>query len=313
MDSIFGVDIGGTNVKLGILSREGEILDTGSVPTMAAEGPGRVAERVRDWLRERSGDGHACVAAGVDCAGLVDGAKGYLYSSPNLPGWKNIDLAAIFSEHLSLPVVVDNDVNCAAYGEYRRGAGRGTSCFACVTLGTGVGGGIVTGGTILRGSSGFAGEIGHTVVQIDGPLCSCGRRGHVEALVGASAIVERAHRAMENGNTSVLRDITTLTVKDIHDAAVAGDMTAIAVLAETGRYLGYGLCNLVHLFNPEVIAVGGGIAGAGDFILEPARETVKLNVMNERLADVRIVQAELGNTASFTGAALLAAEKVPAR
>lgn len=311
MDSIFGVDIGGTNVKLGILSREGEILDAGSVPTMAAEGPGRVAGRVRDWLRERGGDGYTCIAAGVDCAGLVDGSKGYLYSSPNLPGWENIDLAAIFSERLSLPVIVDNDVNCAAYGEYRRGAGRGTSCFACVTLGTGVGGGIVTGGTILRGSSGFAGEIGHTLIQIDGPVCSCGRRGHLEALVGAAAIVERARRAMESGNKSVLRDFKTITVKDINDAALTGDIPAIAVLAETGRHLGYGLCNLVHLFNPEVIAVGGGIAAAGDFILEPARETVRQNVMNGRLADVRIVQAELGNTASFTGAALLAAERVP--
>lgn len=313
MDCIFGVDIGGTNVKLGILSREGDILDAGSVPTRAAEGPGRVAERARDWLRERGGDERNCIAAGVDCAGLVDGSKGYLYSSPNLPGWKEIDLAAIFSEHLALPVVVENDVNAAAYGEYRRGAGKGTSCFACVTLGTGVGGGIITGGTILRGSLGFAGEIGHTVIQIDGPVCSCGRRGHVEALVGAEAIVRRARRAMEEGKGSVLRDMKELTVKDIHSAALAGDVPAIAVLAETGRYLGYGLCNLVHLFNPEIIAVGGGVASAGDFILEPARETVRRNVMHERLADVRIVQAELGNTASFTGAALLAAEKVSAR
>ncbi|HUV37545.1 MAG TPA: ROK family protein [Patescibacteria group bacterium] len=313
MECIFGIDIGGTNVKLGILSRGGEILDSGSITTMAADGPGRVAERARDWMDEHGGGERSPIAAGVDCAGLVDGSKGFLYSSPNLPGWENTDLETIFSECLSLPVVVENDVNAAAYGEYRRGAGRGTSCFACVTLGTGVGGGIVTGGKIFRGSSGFAGEIGHTVIQIDGPPCSCGKRGHVEALVGAMAIVERARRAMEGGEKSILGDRGQLTVKDIHGAALAGDDLAIDVLAETGRYLGYGLCNIVHLFNPEIIAVGGGIAAAGDFILEHARQTVRQNVMNERLAGVRIVRAELGNTASFTGAALLAAESVSTR
>lgn len=313
MDCIFGVDIGGTNIKLGILSRAGEVLETASIPTAAVDGPVRVAERVHEWLHERGEGRYACVAAGVDCAGLIDGSRGYLYSSPNLPGWENTDLAAVFSKRLSLPVIVENDVNCAAYGEYRLGAGRGTRCFACVTLGTGVGGGIVDGGSILRGSSGFAGEIGHTVIQIDGPVCSCGRRGHVEAFLGATAIVARMRRSMENGNTSVLQERETITVKDIHGAALAGDILAIAVLAETGRYLGYGLCNLAHLFNPEMIAVGGGIAQAGDFILEPARETVRTNVMHERIADVRIVPAELGNTASFTGAALLAAESVAVR
>ena len=308
MDCIFGIDIGGTNVKLGILSPDGDIIDTGSIPTAAARGAGSVAERARDWLREHGGGG-GCIAAGVACAGLIDGSKGYLYSSPNLPGWDGSDLASIFSERLSLPVVVENDVNAAAYGEYVRGAGRGTESFACVTLGTGVGGGIVIGGKILRGSSGFAGEIGHTVIQIDGPLCSCGQRGHVEAFISAAAIVERACAAMREGRTSELRNAEEITVKDIHRAALAGDELAVSVLAETGRYLGIGLCNLAHFINPEIIAIGGGVAAAGDFILESAREAIRRSAMHERLAAVSIVQAELVNAASFTGAALLAAEK----
>jgi glucokinase len=309
MDCLFGVDIGGTNIKLGILSPEGRILESGSIPTMAAQGPERVAERARDWLEEHTTRDREFVAAGIDCAGLVDGSKGYLYFSPNIPGWTDIDLATIFAGKLSLPVVVDNDVNAAAFGEYRYGAGKGTSCFACVTLGTGVGGGLVVDGKLLHGSLGFAGEIGHTVIQIDGPVCSCGKRGHVEAFVAASAIVERARQAVRGGKESIIRDSKDLTVKDIDDAARSGDELAALVFMETGRFLGYGLCNLVHLFNPEIIAVGGGVAAAGDLILEPVREVIRRNVMDERLAGVRIVQAELGNTASFTGAALLAAER----
>ncbi len=309
MDCFFGVDIGGTNIKLGILSREGRILESGSIPTMAEQGPGKVAERARDWLNGHTTRDRSVIAAGIDCAGLVDGSKGYLYFSPNIPEWKVVDLATIFAGKLSLPIVVDNDVNAAAFGEYRYGAGRGTSCFACVTLGTGVGGGLVVDGKLLHGSLGFAGEIGHTVIQIDGPVCSCGKRGHVEAFVSASAIVERARQAVRGGKESIIRDSKNLTVKDIDDAARSGDELAAMVFMETGRFLGYGLCHLVHLFNPEVIAVGGGVAAAGDLILEPAREVVRRNVMDERLAGVKIVQAELGNTASITGAALLAAER----
>ncbi len=309
MDCFFGVDIGGTNIKLGILSREGRILESGSIPTMAEQGPGKVAERARDWLKEHTTRDRSVIAAGIDCAGLVDGSKGYLYFSPNIPSWKVVDLATIFAGKLSLPIVVDNDVNAAAFGEYRYGAGKGTNCFACVTLGTGVGGGLIVDGKLLHGSLGFAGEIGHTVIQIDGPVCSCGKRGHVEAFVAASAIVERARQAVRGGKESIIRDSKDLTVKDIDDAARSGDELAARVFMETGRFLGYGLCNLVHLFNPEVIAVGGGVAAAGDLILEPAREVVRRNVMDERLAGVKIVQAELGNTASITGAALLAAER----
>jgi glucokinase len=306
MGCVLGVDIGGTNIKLGIVSMDGEVLESGMVPTRAEEGPEVVARRVGIWLREKRANCPDIVAAGVGCAGLVDGVRGFLHYSPNLHGWDDVPLAGIFSEELSLPVVADNDVNMAAYGEYLKGAGVGTKHFICITLGTGVGGGIIVDGDLVRGSSGFAGEFGHTVIQVDGPLCSCGKRGCVEALIGADAIVRRARRLLEAGDESRLADSGQLTVKGIADAALDGDKLAIRVFEETGHLLGIGLSNLVHIFNPEVIAIGGGISGAGDLILDPARETIKGQVMNRVLADVRIVQAELGNKASLLGAALLA-------
>jgi predicted NBD/HSP70 family sugar kinase len=202
---------------------------------------------------------------------------------------------------------VENDANAAAYGEYRMGAGRGTNHFVCLTLGTGVGGGIIIDGRLHRGFHGLAGEIGHTIVMIDGPPCSCGNRGCLEALVGAERIVERTRLELESGAESLLHSIEPLTVKEIARAASQGDRISVQALRTTGRYLGMGLCNIIHMLDPEVIAIGGGVAGAGDLILQPAREAVEQCVMHGVLADVRVVQAELGNNASLIGVSLLAA------
>lgn len=306
MNAVLGVDIGGTDVKLGILSSDTKILERGKISTKAAEGPGAVAVRVKEWLDENNRGYPEVSMAGIGCAGLVSKAGGILHSSPNLPGWDDIPLAGIFSNKLSMPVVVDNDANVAAYGEFIRGAGMGCDHFICLTMGTGFGGGIIIEGKLLRGSSGFAGEIGHTTVQVDGPLCGCGKRGCLEALVRASSIVDRARSMLDSGHESLLSGLRSFTVKDIDIAASKKDEVSIRVFAETGRFLGIGLANLVHLFNPEVIAIGGGVAAAGDFILNPAREALRSHLMDDILAEVRIVPATLGNTAAFIGAALLA-------
>ncbi|MCK4236609.1 MAG: ROK family protein [Candidatus Krumholzibacteria bacterium] len=306
MNYVLGVDIGGTNIKLGIVKKNGEVLESDKVPTRAEAGPEKVALRLKGWLDERRSGFPEVEAAGLGCAGILGGAEGFLYASPNLPGWESVPLAQLFSGILALPVVAENDANCAAYAEYVCGAGRGTRNFICITLGTGVGGGIIIDGKLHRGSSGFAGEVGHTVIQIGGPKCSCGNLGCLEALIGAGAIVERAVRALDAGAESMLRDVESLTVKDIAHAAYSGDKLAAGVLEETGRFLGIGLANLVHILNPEAVAVGGGVAGAGDFLLDPAREALADHVMDKDLTKVRIVPAELGNRASFVGAALLA-------
>ena len=308
MKKILGVDIGGTDIKLGIVSDEGSILESGLIPTSAAEGPDRAAARVAGWLgvmRERHGE---ICCAGIDCAGLIDGSRGYLYYSPNLPEWRDLDLGALFSGALGLRVTVDNDVNAAAWGEYVLGAGRGTGYFVCLTLGTGIGGGVIADGRLYRGWQGMAGEIGHHVIDPSGPECTCGARGCLEAMASAGSIVARAREALAAGNGSALEDSPGLSARDIYEAAEAGDAVALEALAGTGRVLGAGLANVVHLFNPEVIAIGGGVAGAGELILGPAREAMRARLMDGILAKVRVVPAELGNNASLAGAAMMALE-----
>jgi glucokinase len=312
MDLILGVDIGGTDIKLGLVDREGSMRESGKISTRAAEGPEAAAARVRRWLDDRDRGAGTIVAAGVDCAGLIDGERGFLHVSPNLAGWKSVPLRDIFERALGVPAVIENDANAAAYGEWARGAGRGLASFVCLTLGTGVGGGIVIDGALYRGSSGFAGEIGHTVIAADGPPCACGNRGCLEALIGAKGIVERAGQMLREAGVPGSPWGDPPTVEAMSRAAGAGDPIAIAAFAETGRYLGIALTNVVHILAPEAIAIGGGVAGAGDLILEPARATVRACVMDEAMASVRIVPAELGNGASFVGVSLLALERLGA-
>jgi glucokinase len=306
MKKVLGVDIGGTDIKLGLVTAGGEVIVRGRVPTLAGEGPREAAARVAGWIDESGGGRGEAAAAGIGCAGLIDGSRGYLYYSPNLPGWEDLDLRGLFSGVLDMPASVDNDANCAAWGEYLHGAGRGTGNFICMTLGTGIGGGVVTDGRLYRGYQGMAGEIGHQVIDPSGPECSCGTTGCLEVMANASSIVSRARAAMSAGAVSVLDDSDLLTSKDIARAAAGGDEVATEALAGAGRALGTGLANIVHLFNPEVIAIGGAVAGAGDLILRPARESMRGQLMADILAAVKIVPAELGNMAALTGAAMMA-------
>jgi glucokinase len=213
-----------------------------------------------------------------------------------------------------VPAVVENDANAAAYGEWRAGAGRGLSSFVCLTLGTGVGGGIVLGGSLYRGATGFAGEIGPAVICADGPPCACGNRGCLEALIGARAIVRRARELYGASGGARAEPAAGRSPEELARAAARGDEVAARVFAETGRYLGIALANIVHILAPEAIAVGGGVAGAGEILFGPARETLRRSVMDDRMAEVRVVPAELGNRAAVLGSALLAhAEAAGAR
>ncbi|MBU8922410.1 MAG: ROK family protein [Bacteroidales bacterium] len=306
MDRILGIDIGGTDVKTGIVSVDGSIESRGTIETKPGEGPDALAGRVRDWYKENLAGNPPVSVAGLGCAGLVDSSRGFLYNSPNLEGWTDVPLGKIFGEKLGMSVTVENDVNAAVWGEYLFGSGRGTSSFVALTLGTGVGGGIVLDGSLYRGASGLAGEIGHHVILADGPRCACGSRGCLEALIGSPAIRARATRK-SSGTESLLAGGKDHSVKEIYEAAARGDVAAIETFEETGRYLGIGLANIVHILNPDRIAIGGGVAGAGEMMLGPARESMKKHLMGDILRDVDVVPAVLGNAASFSGVAMLAA------
>lgn len=308
-----GVDIGGTNIKIASLRHDGTVLRSLQIPTEVESGPAAALQRIELVLRDlmqREGMRTAELGAlGVASAGIIDPVHNLVLDSPNLRNWERFPLAALLAERLGVPVFLENDVNAMAYAEWRCGAGRGTQHLVCLTLGTGVGGGLILDGRLYRGTRGAAGELGHMCIDVHGPRCSCPSRGCLERNIGAFAIVERAEAKLAGGRPSQLRD-QELSPQVISEAAEAGDAVAAEVLRETGELLGMGLVNLANIFNPERFVVGGGVALAGDRLLEPARQTLRRHAMSLPAQTVDVVVAELGNDAQLVGAALLALERV---
>lgn len=256
-------------------------------------------------------------AVGIGIPSLVDRASGTSISSVHLPLW-DVPVRDVLSERLGMPVVVDNDANLAALAEQRAGAASGASHVVMLTLGTGIGGGLVLGGELYRGSMGAGAELGHMVVDLDGPPCqgSCPNRGCLEAFASGEAIgrageaAARAEPSSELGRALASgREITGPLVTEL---ASDGDSVARAVLFEAGRKLGVGIANLVNVFNPEVVVVGGGASAAGDLLLSPAREEMRARALPPSRDLVRVEQARFGDESGMLGAALLAFEEAPA-
>ncbi len=312
-DAYLGIDIGGTNIKIASVAPSGRILSHSVIETVPGRGPEDAFERVRLTLPALFRGDRRLAAAGVGCAGLVDTEKGKLLTSPNLPAWKQVPLKRIAERVLGVQTYIDNDANAAAYGEYKCGAGKGYRNIVCMTLGTGVGGGIVADGKLLKGATNFAGEIGHVSININGPRCKCGNRGCLEAYIGKDALVRSALAKLEVKRGKVLGRLTgrekrALTPKMIYSAALEGDRIAKQVLYEAAEYLGSAIAALVNVLNPEVIVIGGGISGAFDLMKSKVEKVVHTRAFKESAALVKITRAKLGNDASTIGAALLAKE-----
>ena len=304
-----GIDVGGTKIASLLVDREGRVLARDVRPTPAHDQEATLAamaEGVRALPSEEA------VAIGVSAAGLID-RGGVMRFSPNL-AWRDVPLAANARQALGLPTTAENDNNAAAWGEYRYGAGRGSRALLLVGVGTGIGGGIVLGGRLYRGAAGFAGEIGHIVLQPDGPLCGCGNRGCWERLGSGSAITEWGAASIGRHPHSSLVEMSggdpaRVTGPMVSEAARAGDPVARGILVETGRWLGVGIAGLVNVLDPDIVVVGGGAAGAGELLLEPARDSFRRHVeAPRRRPEVSIVPALLGNDAGAIGAAALAFE-----
>jgi glucokinase len=246
---------------------------------------------------------------GIGTAGSVNVERGILYEAPNMQKWKDQPFGEMLSGELGVPVVVDNDANVAAWGEYAYGAGQGTRHMLLVTLGTGVGGGLVLDGRPYRGAVDAGGEFGHTLIDYNGWMCNCGGKGCVEAYVGTKGILRQVREGLESNPDSLLSKIDPdqMMPVDVSNAADQGDKLALHVLEQTGIYLGYGLANAVNLLNIQRVVVGGGVSKAGDRILKPARETMKANSLRVLAECVDLVPAKLGNSAGLVGAAWLAA------
>jgi glucokinase len=302
-----GVDIGGTKIAAAVVTPEGKILNEVRYPTQAVP-PNRLIETVARAITEvKEGFevGGVCVAV----PGLILASENKVIFAPNLHEIENIRLDEEIGRRTGLRVTVENDANVAAWGEFRFGAGRGLKHMVFITLGTGVGGGIITQGVLLRGAQGAAGELGHVTIDPTGPRCGCGNHGCLEALASGTAIQRRAREvANERPNSPLGRLASERQVlgEDVTRLAQEGDEVSISVLEETGRWLGIGLAGFVNAFNPEVIAVGGGASQAGELILEPARKEVQLRARSPSRDLVEIKEATLGPESGVLGAAALA-------
>lgn len=313
-DAAIGIDIGGTNVRLGIVDPEGRVVFRESFATHSVSGKSALLEtlvkKVRELSEAAEHRGYRVVGVGVGAPGPIDVEKGFVYFFPNLPGWKDTPLKSILEKRMRLPATVNNDANAMAYGEYRFGAGRGSNNLVALTLGTGIGGGLVIGGRLFYGVTFSAAEIGHIVINENGPLCACGNHGCVETYVGNGYFVREVRRRLTDHPKShlvlELRKGKELTPLLVAQAARRGDALSKKMWRETGEHLGTLLAGIANLLNPEKIILGGGIAQNGDLLFKPVIETLNKKAFPIAAAAVKVVPAKLGTDAGIVGAAALA-------
>ena len=302
-----GVDVGGTKIAAAVVSPEGKVLNEVRYPTQAVP-PNRLTGTIAGAINEvRDGFevGGVCLAV----PGLIMSSVNTVIFSPNLHEIENIRLDEEIGGAVGMGVTVENDANAAAWGEFRFGAGRDVDHQIFITLGTGVGGGVITHGVLLRGAQGAGGELGHVTLDPEGPVCGCGNHGCLEALASGNAIGRRAREVANDRPNSALGRLAIerrVLGEDVTRLAEEGDEAARYVLEETGRWLGIGLAGFVNMFNPEVIAVGGGASRAGDLILDPTRREVHLRARSPSRDLVEIKEATLGPASGVLGAAALA-------
>ncbi len=313
---IAGVDLGGTTINAAVISADGErVLGMHTAPTNAERGPKYVVDKIIGMVREsmrvagREGgfDEKKIVGIGIGSPGPLDRATGTVIETPNL-GWRNFPLRDLVANALGLPAELDNDANAATIGEWWVGAGKNVETMVGVTLGTGIGGGIVLGGKVYHGASDVAGEIGHMSIDSTGRKCKCGNYGCLEAYASGPAIAARAIEGLQSGEESLLPDLvdgdlSRITAETVYEGIVAGDAYAREVMRDTAKFLGSGVANLINILNPEMIVISGGVTRAGDHLLEPLRNEVKRRAFRNAFEACRIVTSELGSMAGVIGAA----------
>jgi glucokinase len=300
------VDVGGTKIAAGVVTPEGEILNETRYPTPTSGE--RLVERIARAISEVR-DGYEVGGICLAVAGLILAQENKVVFSPNLHAVEGIPLKEVLEPRIGLPLTVENDANAAALGEFRFGAGSEVDHLAFVALGTGIGGGVITHGVLLRGAQGSGGELGHVTIQSAGPRCACGNRGCLEALASGTAIARRAREVASEKPGSALGRLAVrrkLLGEDVTELARNGDEVALSVLEETGRWLGIGLAGFVNIFNPEMVAVGGGAMEAGELILDSARREVQRRARPPSRDLVEVKEATLGPESGVLGAAALA-------
>ncbi len=309
------IDLGGTQIRAALATAPKRLHQVVRVETLADRGPDAVLDRIEATVRQAAGEAWADVhAVGIAAPGPVDPWRGIMLDAPNMPGWEDLPLRDRLSSRLERPVTVGNDANLAALAEQRFGAGQGKAHMVYMTISTGVGGGVIADGRLLLGARGLAGEIGHATVEVNGPRCNCGNVGCLEMMASGPAIAREARARIAEGRASSLlelagNDPARISGRLVGVAAAAGDCLAIEVIQRAGFYVGVGVVNLMKLFNPSMIVIGGGVSKVGDLLFKPIRQTVQERADHFYREECPIVPAALGDDVGLLGGlALVTAE-----
>ena len=315
---VLAIDLGGTKIITALISSKGQMIAREYCLALAEEGPESVINRllsaVDHLLSQRNIASSQLDSISIASAGAINSEKGLITSSPNLPGWYDIPLRDIVRERYRVNTFLINDASAAALGEHHLGAGKGVNNLIYLTVSTGIGGGIIINGKLYSGPCGSAGEIGHMTIDVNGPRCNCGNIGCWETLASGTAVAKETIRRISHGEGSSLTEIVegkieNITAEKVGVAAQGGDSLALEVISRTATYLGVGMVNLVNIFNPEMIIVGGGLSKMGDLLLNPARQVVRERAFQLSAQAVRIVPAQLGDDAGVLGAAIFALQQ----
>jgi glucokinase len=306
-----GVDLGGTNIKIGIVSDKGKLIKKTSIKTEAEGGPKKIISNIKKGIDEiLVKNKYKIRGIGIGCPGVVSTKKGTVENPPNLPGWEKVNLGSILKKELDISVHVENDANAAAIGELIFGAGKKYSSFIMVTLGTGVGGGIVFNKKIFRGEFGAAGEIGHISIDAEGQQCNCGSTGCIEAYIGNHYLKERVKIDLKQNPDSKIwqlieNDISRVSPRVIQNAAELGDEFAKSVILKMGKQLGVTFASLSNVLDISTFIIGGGVAGFGKPLFDSIRTTLSARVLTPLRPRVKVIPAKLQNEAGIQGASAL--------
>ncbi|WP_165000762.1 ROK family protein [Xylanivirga thermophila] len=304
MADIIAIDIGGTNIKYGIIDHEGHIKNKGIVPTEAYNGGQALMDKVQNIVKQEIDHTSHLLGIGVSSAGQIEPKTGSVrFATDNLPGWTGMPIKDILTKRFNVPVYVDNDVNCAALGEFWQGAAQHRDDIIMITLGTGIGGAIVKEGRIFYGADGAAGEFGHMMLYPDGIRCTCGLNGCYEQYASTNALIRMFTDRLNEGEAYILDENVAISGKDIFEAEKHGDRLAMNVINEWITYISWGLSIIVHSLNPSTIIIGGGVSAQGkEFIDRIKKKTIQL-IMPSFAEHLSIKPAELSNDAGIIGAA----------
>jgi glucokinase len=302
------VDIGATRMRAASFgSEDNEPIIFNQIPTRSEGMP--IEDRLSSLIDAVIPEGIEISSIAAACPGPMDPINGIIISPPNIPEWRYFPLQEYLSNIYQIPVSLNNDANLAAYGEWHFGAGKGCSDLIYLTISTGIGSGIIVDNKLLMGSAGLAGEVGHTTLNNQGPPCSCGHTGHLEAYASGPSIVRWVKSQLEDEKLQVHFPEGELTAKLISDAAENGNELAIAAYERAGKFIGLAVADLLHIFNPQKVIIGGGVSKAGELIFEPIRKSVSENVISEAYLDhLEIIPALLGDKSGLMGALVLSRE-----